>query len=318
MGVLITGMHRSGTSMLAEWVSHTGLSMGEGPRFEVDSANPRGLFERRDVVDFNDRWLGVLGGSWWAPPNVKEQTWRSVNGDELTAGRRELDLFRARFSGWFVKDPRLSLLLPLWDRLALHTLPVVVSLRQPRDVAMSLHMRSGMTLRRGLALWLAYYRALFLHMQGRACLVLDLTRTLERPEQSADALLTFLDSLELKGAGNAFAIASNTDPALLRQECERLPGSAERLAQDVDAAYEQMRALHGVSALDEVFDLRLPDWAAEALDEASEVWDLQVRKEIVEGHYDRAQARLEEAQARLLELHNVPTVRLWRWVRRGD
>lgn len=318
MGVLITGMHRSGTSMLAEWVSHTGLTMGEGPGFEVDSANPRGLFERRDVVDFNDHWLGVLGGSWWAPPNVKEQTWRSVNAEELTAARRELDVFRARFSGWFVKDPRLSLLLPLWDRLALHTLPAVVAIRKPRDVAMSLHMRNGLTLRRGLALWLAYNRALFSHMQGRAFLVLDLTSTLERPESAAEALLGFLDSLDLKGSGDAFSIASSTDPALLRQQCERLPGSAERLAQDVDAAYDRMRALHAVSARDETFDLQLPDWATEALDEAGEVWDLQVRKEIVESHYDQAQARLDEARARLQELHDVPTVRVWRWIRRGN
>ena len=41
MGVLITGMHRSGTSMLAEWISQTGLGMGDGPAFETDTASKR-------------------------------------------------------------------------------------------------------------------------------------------------------------------------------------------------------------------------------------------------------------------------------------
>lgn len=317
MGVVISGMHRSGTSMIAEWISLTGLGMGEGPRYEADTANPKGLFERKDIVAFNDRWLGVLGGAWWAPPNVQEQTWRSIEPLKLSAARPEIDLLRARFGGWFVKDPRLSLLMPLWDRLALTTLPTVVSLRQPRDVAMSLHMRNGMTLRRALALWLAYYQAIFSNTKGREFLVLDVTRSLERPEHAAETLLDFLESLNLKGASDPFTIASSTDPSLLRQQCQRLPGSAERLAGDLDEAYEHMRALHAITTHDENFDLRMPDWAIEALDESREVWDLQVQKEIVQGHLDRVQGQLDRAEARLLELHNVPTVRLWRMIRGG-
>ncbi len=310
MGVLITGMHRSGTSMLAEWISQTGLGMGDGPAFETDTANPHGLFERRDVVGFNDHWLGVLGGSWWAPPKVPDQTWRSISGEQLSEARRNLDFFRARFSDWYVKDPRLSLLLPLWDRLALQTLPVVICLRPPRDVAMSLRMRDGITLRRALALWLAYNRAIYASTAGRSFLTVDLMRTLERPETTAGTVMDFLHNLGLKGSGDAFTMARSTDPGLLRQRCERLPGSAERLAEDVDEVYQQMRRLHGVASQDETFDLQLPDWAVEALDEATEVWDLQVRGEILEFHLDHERAKLEE-------LHNALTVRLWRLIKRG-
>ena len=309
MGVLITGMHRSGTSMFGEWMSQTGLTMGDGPGFEKDWANPRGLYERQDVVDFNNHWLGVLGGSWWAPPNVPEITWRSVDATELNRARASLDLFKARYTGWYAKDPRLSLLLPLWDRLTLRTLPIVVAVRSPRDVAMSLHMRDGITLRSGLALWMAYNRSLFSHLQGRSFLVLDLVRTLEQREQAADIFLTFLDSVESKSSGNAFTIAENTDPALLRQQCDRLPGSAERLAEDLDEIYERVRQLHAIPGHDDSFEMELPDWAEEALDEASQAWNLKIRNDILE-------FQLKHERDRLLALHNAPSIRLLRMIRR--
>ncbi len=192
MGVVITGMHRSGTSMLGQWAARTGLVMGDGPLFTTDTANPRGLFERQDVVDFNDRWLADLGGSWWAPPFVTEQMWRSLDPHRLETARDEIDLFHGANTNWFVKDPRLSVLLPLWDRLCLQQLPVVVGVRQPRAVAMSLHVRNGTTLRRGLALWVAYNRALFKQAQERHVLVLELERTFAEPADAAEALLGFL------------------------------------------------------------------------------------------------------------------------------
>ena len=73
MAVVITGMHRSATSMLAEWAVRAGATVGDGPLFDVDAANPRGLYERRDVVAFNDTWLTDFGGAWWAPP----RSWRA-------------------------------------------------------------------------------------------------------------------------------------------------------------------------------------------------------------------------------------------------
>lgn len=282
MGVVITGMHRSGTSMLGQWAAAMGLSPGDGPGYETTSANPRGLYERRDVVEFNDEWLRVLGGSWWAPPFVKEQTWRSIDQAHLDRGRRAIDLFRAGFTDWYVKDPRISLLLPLWDRLTLQRLPVVIGLRPPRDVAMSLNVRNGTTLRRGLAIWLAYNRALLRHTGGRAFLVLDLPATLREPADAAGRMAALVDAAGLPVTGDVGAIAAGVESDLLRQNCERLEGSAERLAQDLDPIYRELAQMHGKVQSDTVHRLPLPDWAGEALDELSEFWSLQQRAEAAE------------------------------------
>lgn len=268
MAVIITGMHRSGTSMVAQWAAESGLSMGNGPTFDTDAANPRGLYERRDVVAFDDAWLADLGGCWWAPPFVTEERWRALDDHRLEAARGELDLFDPDQKRWFVKDPRLALLLPLWDRLCLRRLPVVVVVRPPREVAMSLHVRNGMTLRRGLALWVAYNRAVFKRTHQRQVLVLDLPATLAEPEAAQQVLREFV-------SGDTGPI--EVEPGLVRQGSRPLPGYAERLATDLDQMYAKAAALHAVPGTELGNPIEVPDWAEETLAELSGQWRLQTR-----------------------------------------
>lgn len=318
MGVLVTGMHRSGTSMLASWVDSLGVPAGEGHEFPVDSANPRGLHERQDIVAFNDEWLKLLGGSWWAPPTVREQTWRTVDEERLAQARSELDVFRPGASDWYVKDPRTSLLLPLWDRLALNRLPVVIGLREPRDVAMSLHMRSGTTLRRGLALWLAYNRAVFSHLRGRRSLVLDANSAVHDPYGSAVELAVFCESVDVTvDASRVNRVAESVEPALLRNNYQQLEGGAERLAADLDEVYHELARRHGRSEYDSAQVIPMPEWAVEALEELSEVWDLIVRNEILVAEKATVEDLAEQRRVELVRLYNTIPQRVRRVVGRS-
>lgn len=284
MGVLVSGMHRSGTSMLAQWVNELGAGAGDGPLYAANHANPRGLFERRDVVDFNDRWLALLGGSWWAPPNVKEQTWRSIDSSELERCRTALDVFHPDHNSWFVKDPRLSLLLPLWDRLALQRLPILIGLREPRDVAMSLNVRSGTSLRRGLALWIAYNREIFGHLAGRRSLVVDLTSGFEDSGSAVKAVGVFLAGQDMPVADHDIhRTGSGVESYLRRHRCSRLEGYAEHLARDLDDVYRTLAERHLLEEDGSSVDLPIPEWAREALDELNEFWDAAIKADILEG-----------------------------------
>lgn len=278
MSLLITGMHRSGTSLLAQWVAATGLAMGEGPGFATDSANPRGLYERRDVVEFDDRWLRVLGGSWAAPPYVSDDAWRRLDAGELERARTELDVFAADGPAWFVKDPRLCLLLPLWDRLCLRRLPLLLAVRQPREVAMSLNVRNGMTLRRGLALWVAYNRAVLKHVAERNLLILEVGRTLSEPVAAGESLADYLRGCSLPVDGGQ-QLGADLEPRLMRQTAQSLPGYAERLAVDLDPMFEALRGHHGCPTRNLVSPVEVPDWAEEALAELSDEWALRVQLE---------------------------------------
>lgn len=275
MAVVISGMHRSATSMLAEWAVRAGATLGDGPLFDVDAANPRGLYERRDVVAFNDAWLTDFGGAWWAPPHVPDTAWSGLDDHRLERDRTRLDLFTAG-PGQVVKDPRLSLLLPVWDRLSLRRLPVVIAVRQPRAVAMSLHVRNGMSLRRGLSLWVAYNRALFKRLAEREALVLDVDRALANPVAAGEALCNFLQAAGVPMTDPRQVVA-DVEPRLLRQGAAPLPGYAEGLAAGLDEMAGELRALHGRTGKDLPNPVGVPDWAVETLAELSQTWSLQER-----------------------------------------
>lgn len=306
--------------MLAQWVSQLGAHPGDGPQYDANPANPRGLHERRDIVDFNDRWLGILGGSWWAPPSVKEQTWRSIDSEVLDEDRLALDIFQPDHDGWFVKDPRLSLLLPLWDRLALQRLPVVIGVREPRDVAMSLNVRNGTTLRRGLALWVAYNRGVFGHLAGRRSLVVDLTSSFDDADSAVKGVAIFLAGQNLPVQDqNIHETGAGVESYLRRHRCTELEGSAESLARDLDETYRVLAERHLVLADGESIDIAMPDWACEALDELSEFWDIKVKADILDGDlkrlieaYGHLQAQVRDTlPRRALRAVVPPTVRSW-------
>jgi len=64
--IIVMGMHRSGTSMLAELISSTGFSCANN--IGTDRWNRHGYFEDSKIMSLNDSILKLLGGSWDNPP----------------------------------------------------------------------------------------------------------------------------------------------------------------------------------------------------------------------------------------------------------
>ena len=68
-GVVILGMHRSGTSAVAGFLAKAGFFAGEAADLlEAAEDNPKGFFERADVNALNDNFLAELDGAWDRPP----------------------------------------------------------------------------------------------------------------------------------------------------------------------------------------------------------------------------------------------------------
>ncbi len=140
--IVISGMHRSGTSSIAGVVSKLGAAVPTGKLLATKPDNPRGFFESEKINLFNDRILTECGTNW--------SDWRAVNNEwpsnpkypaYLEAAGRLLDeeYGNARFI--FLKDPRFSKILPFWILAlaksgfrACHIIPV----RHPDEVAASL------------------------------------------------------------------------------------------------------------------------------------------------------------------------------------
>jgi len=136
--VVIAGMHRSGTSLVASVLREAGAHMGDrlvGP----DRGNPRGHFEDADFVEFHQRALFARGqhvrvtpGFTFAPTTAER-----CEAEALVAARADRPLW-----GW--KDPRTALFLAFWDTLvpgAAYVLPY----RHPLDVLLSLVRRADVS-----------------------------------------------------------------------------------------------------------------------------------------------------------------------------
>jgi hypothetical protein len=140
--VCVTGMHRSGTSMIANALRQAGLDLGpESEMVATRLGNSEGHWEHRRFVALNDELLARLGG-WWAVPPPAEALGRAATlSAQRAKARRLLGEFEGR-AWWGWKDPRNCLTLPFWLDL-LPDLRVVVCLRHPLEVTRSLERRSG-------------------------------------------------------------------------------------------------------------------------------------------------------------------------------
>lgn len=146
--ILIAGMHRSGTSLVAECIGALGWSL---PRDRKGPApdNARGHFEPSAVVALNDDLLAERGRRW--DGFGAQQLWPHPADGEAQSVRvadRIASAVRTSFGPSrrvVLKDPRLGLLAPEWRGFLKQTGidPIVlVALRDPRLVAASLFERN--------------------------------------------------------------------------------------------------------------------------------------------------------------------------------
>lgn len=164
--LMILGMHRSGTSIVTEQLCRAGLYIGESTELLAPQAdNPRGFWERRDVVELNDRLLADAGGSWYSPP-AAEPAATEQQRQQMAGIVSALD----PAAPWVIKDPRLTLTWSAWEP-ELADVQQLLVFRDPLAVAMSLQARHGFPLTLGLALWEYYNRCALSRLNHNALLV---------------------------------------------------------------------------------------------------------------------------------------------------
>jgi GT2 family glycosyltransferase len=158
--LLVLGMHRSGTSALTRVLSLLGADLPMRLMPPVANDNPRGFWEPERIARLHDEMLTAVDSSWDDVLPMPEQ-WHELSA---LRGRFQqmLDLLQEEFgeSGLFVlKDPRICRLIPMWNEL-LEQFGAeprhVIMLRNPLEVAGSLHARNGFPVAKSLAIWLRH------------------------------------------------------------------------------------------------------------------------------------------------------------------
>ncbi len=130
--LVITGMHRSGTSLLASAAQRAGVDIGS----ELNPAtrgNLRGHFEDVGFLHFHERFMERRSVPVFSP--AMDWTPRATPEEEAEA--RKLVARQAGKPLWGFKDPRTALFLDFWDPLLPNPFYLFV-FRHPVEVVLSL------------------------------------------------------------------------------------------------------------------------------------------------------------------------------------
>lgn len=152
MQIIVLGMHRSGTSAITRLTAMMGAYFGsDSIALPPDRDNPKGFWERRDMLAANRELMRLSDCAWHVV-----HPWNASNILPLPAQlTQHMQAIVAELSAHpvsVIKDPRFCLTLPLWLPHMKNPHAVIVY-RDPLEIAESLHIRNGMPLEYGLALW---------------------------------------------------------------------------------------------------------------------------------------------------------------------
>ena len=187
--LIILGMHRSGTSLLAGLLSQVDVKMGRSLYAPQKGVNEKGFWEHEDIVDTHDElllhlnsqwddllpWDETLGEKWWETDIVK------------SFSNRLIDLVERDFKDapvWALKDPRMCRLLPSWFPI-FATLQIKVTYicmnRNPFEVTGSLQKRDHFSREKALVLWLIHSLAAERYSRGLPRVFIDFDQVVTNP-----------------------------------------------------------------------------------------------------------------------------------------
>ena len=174
-----------------------------GALLEGDEFNPRGYWEAAEIVAFHDDLLFEMGRPWGTPEHalgVPPAWFDTARATEAAA--RATELLRARLDAvdagrvLALKDPRMSLFLPLWQMAAERLdarLSLICCLRHPDEVAASLARRDSIGPEMSVMLWTSYQVAVLEGAGDLPLLILPFAAWREAPRQTSDRVARFLD-----------------------------------------------------------------------------------------------------------------------------
>lgn len=186
--IVVTGMHRSGISLLSGLLSLCNYNQGTvesstGPH-ENDPYDNQ--IENKGAPAINNAIIKDAGGSWYSVPSIQEIT---VSGIKHSFQIKE---FTRTFNGNLFKDPNASLTIALWEKYCSNLKSIIFCLRNPIGVALSLKSKKGMTLEQGLQLWYSYNLRLINGPVKLPVIVVDFDNLRKNPTFELENLLSEL------------------------------------------------------------------------------------------------------------------------------
>lgn len=193
--IIVTGMHRSGTSMVAGVLYHLGIYMGDDLMIDdIDQGQtkeqPCGYFEDREFMRINDTILQIANGAWNKIPD-RERLLVACDKEnnilDILLDKRDRNRGHAL---WGFKDPRTCLTLPAYLKRRSNNKIIIIT-RSKEAVINSLVVRET---------WMSRHMASYLYESHLDYLRLSLEGTYHLElsfeylvKKRIDSLVEFLD-----------------------------------------------------------------------------------------------------------------------------
>jgi len=224
---IVLGMHRSGTSLLSSLLDGCGVYFGEPEDFiPVNEENPRGFWERKAVRQLNDDMLHSMNADWDELLDYNPSLFDLEEHQGLMArAENVLSLLHDESDGAIVglKEPRFCLLMGAWSSALNQEHLALVVVRNPADVAYSLHRRNRMPMEVAYYLIGQYQSHLAMYLEGRTFVSVSYENLLAQPLLAVEKLSA--DIYKASGVELDFGpelISSVVEPALNRSAGKEL------------------------------------------------------------------------------------------------
>ncbi|MFO1395970.1 MAG: hypothetical protein U1F48_02805 [Burkholderiales bacterium] len=258
--VVVPGMHRAGTSVVARGLQALGLDLGNALMSADPRMNARGFFEDTELVHLDDELLALHGADWKSVALLAGSDWTRAGLASAHDDARVLLARKLAPTGRFAfKDPRVPRLLPFWQR-AFAALDVddgyVIAVRHPLAVIASLTARDALDPRRSAWLWVTHLVCALRYTQGRPRVVVDYDRLLAAPERelarmaaalalpapASDSVRAYRDGFLSEDLRHARHEAGDVGEAAAHPLVADAHALAQHLAGDADAGAETAHA----------------------------------------------------------------------------
>ena len=228
MQLIILGMHRSGTSVLARLLNMMGAYFGpEGISMGASKENPKGFWERRDVRQLDDFVMHSVDCDWNKVASFDVNALPDAVITEFKQKASKIVLEMDSHRPWLLKEPRLCLLFNLWKELL--EVPVCIHIyRNPVEVANSLYTRNAIPTHTGIALWEKYNLSALEASNGLPRFVVSHNKLMKDPVSEVKFIY---DQLLNCGVDRIRLPAEKEITSFIRKELYREKVSDEELSQ---------------------------------------------------------------------------------------
>lgn len=234
---ILTGMHRSGTSLVARLFLESGADLGDTNSFyRPDRWNPDGYFEQPEIHAIN---MPLIHGPWGRFAYFCLPSTRTI----IARARRQIHRITdtaARFEGKLVKDTRFCLTLPAWLACGVVIDRVVICLRDPAAIAVSLGRRNLAHPAFAYRLWYTHLERLIQHSAGLPRWFVRYERLLDAASLR-DEILAASDFLDLRVVDEDIRQWQRT---IIKPHWNHHTGQSSRKPAHVNRLWQQLLDLH--------------------------------------------------------------------------